>query len=103
MRCRNPGLATETRYEPGVDSPLTFHVPGVPSPPADTVEVWNDTLPSVIDTVAAPTGPLALLTVPDSAPLPATRSTFSGSASARVAAFTMNRCVWYPARAKVSR
>ena len=45
-------------------------------------------------TVAAPTGPAALTTEPDSAPSPAFSSTFIGSAAASVSALTMYRCVW---------
>ena len=53
-----------------MDRPVTFQVPGVPvAARRHASRSANDTLPSVIDTVAAPTGPLALFTVPDSAPL----------------------------------
>ncbi len=56
-----------------MDRPVTFHDPGVPEPAvpepaAETVEVCSATVPSVIDTVAAPIGPAAPVTVPDSDP-----------------------------------
>src|SRR6478609_505567 len=99
----NPWAAADTRYVPGVDRPVTLHDPGVPSAPGDTEDVWTDTRPSVIVTVAAPTGPSGPVTVPDIAPSPATSATRIGSAPVSVAPFTMNRWVWYPARASVSR
>ena len=51
-----------------MDRPVTFHDPGVPEPASETVEVCSATVPSVIETVAAPIGPPALTTVPDSDP-----------------------------------
>ena len=51
-----------------MDNPVTFHDPGVPVAASDTVEVCSATRPSVMATVAAPIGPPALTTDPDSAP-----------------------------------
>ena len=81
--------------------PSTFQLPC--SEPVDTVLVVSVVVPSVMATVAEPTGPVGEVTVPDMLPCPGTRVTFIGSAEPSSAESTTNRWVWNPARATVSR